>query len=438
LVINSMDIGLIIVLIFINGFFAMSELSIVSSRKSRLQKLASEQRPGAKAAISLHNEPSRFLSTIQIGITSIGILSGAIGEYALASPINDWLMQIPYLAPYAKGIALASTVILITYLSVVIGELVPKRLALQSPEVIALKIARPMIWLAKLVSPMVWLLSSSSNVLLRLFGMHRKKDTSVTNEEINLLMQLGAEAGVFHESEGQIVSNVLKLDEQRVGIIMTPRNEVFALDLDDSEAELLNKVIQCPYSKAVICRNGLENVLGILHRSDLLKPALEGAKPDIEKALRPPLYIPDSMTVTHLLENFRKARTEFALIVDEYGDMQGIVTLNDVLSVIVGEFPSEASELDPEIVQRSDGSWLVDGGITMARLKTMLNINSNFPGEEANVYNTLGGFVVFHLERIPSVAEHFEYAGWRFEVVDMDKARVDKILMARQKNISDS
>jgi len=433
-----MDIGLIIVLIFINGFFAMSELSIVSSRKSRLQKLASEQRPGAKAAISLHNEPSRFLSTIQIGITSIGILSGAIGEYALASPINDWLMQIPYLAPYAKGIALASTVILITYLSVVIGELVPKRLALQSPEVIALKIARPMIWLAKLVSPMVWLLSSSSNVLLRLFGMHRKKDTSVTNEEINLLMQLGAEAGVFHESEGQIVSNVLKLDEQRVGIIMTPRNEVFALDLDDSEAELLNKVIQCPYSKAVICRNGLENVLGILHRSDLLKPALEGAKPDIEKALRPPLYIPDSMTVTHLLENFRKARTEFALIVDEYGDMQGIVTLNDVLSVIVGEFPSEASELDPEIVQRSDGSWLVDGGITMARLKTMLDINSNFPGEEANVYNTLGGFVVFHLERIPTVAEHFEYAGWRFEVVDMDKARVDKILMARQKNISDS
>ena len=436
--INSIDIGLIIVLIFINGFFAMSELSIVSSRKSRLQKLASEQRPGAKAAISLHNEPSRFLSTIQVGITSIGILSGAIGEYALAIPINDWLMQIPYLAPYAKGIALASTVILITYLSVVIGELVPKQLALHSPEAIALKIARPMTWLAKLVSPMVWLLSSSSNVLLRLFGMHRKKETSVTNEEINLLMQLGAEAGVFHESEGQIVSNVLKLDEQRVGVIMTPRKDVFVLDLNDSEAELLNKIIQCPYSRAVICRNGLENVIGILQRSDLLKPALEGAKPDIEKVLRPPLYIPDTMTLTHLLENFRKARTEFALIVDEYGELQGIVTLTDVLSAIVGEFPSEASELDPEIVQRSDGSWLVDGGITMARLKAMLDIYSNFPDEEANIYNTLGGFVVFHLERIPSEAEYFEYAGWRFEVVDMDKARVDKILIARQKNKSDS
>jgi putative hemolysin len=438
LAINSIDVGLIIVLIFINGFFAMSELSIVSSRKSRLQKLDSEQRPGAKAAISLHNEPSRFLSTIQVGITSIGILSGAIGEYALAIPINEWLLQIPYLAPYAKGIALASTVILITYLSVVIGELVPKRLALHSPEVIALKIARPMIGLSKLVSPMVWLLSSSSNVLLRLFGMHRKKDNSVTNEEINLLMKLGAEAGVFHESEGQIVSNVLKMDEQLVGIIMTPRKEVFVLDLNDSEAELLNKIIQCPYQRVVICRDGLENVIGILQRSDLLKQALEGAKPDIEKVLRPPLYIPETMTLTHLMENFRKARTEFALIVDEYGELQGIVTITDVLSAIVGEFPSEASELDPEIVQRSDGSWLVDGGITMARVKAMLDINSNFPGEEANIYNTLGGFVVFHLERIPCEAEQFEYAGWLFEVVDMDKARVDKVLIARHKHQSAS
>lgn len=429
-----MDIGLIIVLIIINGFFAMSELSIVSSRKTRLQKLASEQRSGAQAAISLHDEPSRFLSTIQVGITSVGILSGAIGEYALAVPINEWLMQIPYFAPYAKGLALASTVIVITFFSVVIGELVPKRLALHSPEAIALRIARPMTWLAKLVSPMVWLLSASSNVLLRLFGMHRKKETSVTNEEINLLMQLGSEAGVFHESEGQIVSNVLKLDEQRVGVIMTPRKEVFALDLNDSEAELLNKIIQCPYQRVVICKNGLDNVIGILQRSDLLKSAFEGVKPDIEKVLRPPLYIPDAMTLTHLLENFRKARTEFALIVDEYGEMQGIVTLSDVLSAIVGKFPSEDSELDLEIVQRNDGSWLVDGGITIARLKAMLDININFPGEKANRYNTLGGFVVFYLERIPSVAEHFEYAGWRFEVVDMDKARVDKTLITRQKD----
>ncbi len=431
-----MDIGLIIVLIIINGFFAMSELSIISSRKTRLQKLASEQRSGAQAAISLHSEPSRFLSTIQVGITSVGILTGAIGEYALAVPINERLMQIPYLAPYAKSLALASTVIVITFFSVVIGELVPKRLALHSPETIALRIARPMTWLAKLVSPVVWLLSSSSNVLLRLFGMHRKKETSVTNEEINLLMQMGAEAGVFHESEGQIVSNVLKLDEQRVGIIMTPKKEVFALDLNDSEAELLNKIIQCPYQRVVICKNGLDNVIGILQRSDLLKSAFEGAKPDIEKVLRLPLYIPDAMTLPHLLENFRKVRTEFALIVDEYGEMQGIVTLSDVLSAIIGEFPSEGSELDPEIVQRSDGSWLVDGGITMARLKAMLDINSNFPGEEANIYNTLGGFVVFYLERIPSVAEHFEYAGWRFEVVDMDKARVDKILISQQQGRS--
>lgn len=432
-----MDIGIIIVLILINGFFAMSELSIVSSRKTRLQKLSDERQPGAQTAMSLHNDPSRFLSTIQIGITSIGILSGAIGEYALAIPINDWLMQLPYLPPYAKGISLASTVILITLLSVIIGELVPKRIALQNPEPIALLIARPMDVLSKLASPLVWLLSSLSNVLLRLLGIHRKKDSVVSNEEINMLMQLGAEAGVFHESEGQIVSNVLKLDEQCVGVIMTPKKEVFTLDLNDSEADLFNKIIQCPYSKIVVCRNGLQNLVGILQRIDLLQPAFDGVKPDIEKILHPPLYIPDTMTLTRLLENFRKARTEFALVVDEYGEMQGVATLNDVLYAIVGDFPIEGTEIDPEIVQRSDGSWLVDGGISMARLKAALNIHVTFPGEEARIFNTLGGFVAFHLEKVPSIAEQFDYAGWLFEIVDMDKARVDKILMVKQNDPAD-
>lgn len=426
------DILLILMLIVINGLFAMSEIAIVSSRKARLQQLESEQRKGAKAAILLHNEPSRFFSTVQVGITAVGILSGAIGENALTVPIHEMLMRIAFIAPYAQGIALTLTVIVITYLSVVIGELVPKHLAMRSPENIALSIARPMTWLAKLASPLVWLLSSSSHLLLLILGLYRREESSITNEEIKIMMQQGAEAGIFHESEEQIVANVLKLDEQRVGAIMTPRNEIFYIDLNDTHDNILTRIIECHYSQVVICKNGLENAVGILQRSDLLKPVLNGTEFNIENVMHLPLYIPDIMTIPHLLDNFRKARTQFAIIVNEYGEMKGIVTLNDVLTAIVGDFPSEDRLYDPEIVQRDDGSWLVDGGISISRLKVILNINSSFPGEQSNNYNTLGGFIMSYLERIPNVAEHFEYADWRYEIVDMDQNRIDKVLMTGQ------
>lgn len=242
-----MDIIFIFVLIVINGIFAMSEIAIVSSRKARLHKLDSENRKGAKSAILLHDKPSHFFSTIQVGITSVGILSGAIGENAFTIPLHEMLVPIPYVTPYAEGISLTLTVIIISYFSVVIGELVPKRLAMRSPETIALIIAPPMTLLAKLASPLVWLLSSSSNLLLWIFGMHRQKETSVTNEEIKIMMQQGAEAGVFHESEQQIVANVLKLDEQRVGTIMTQQMKIYFIDLNDTEDSIFNKIIHCHY-----------------------------------------------------------------------------------------------------------------------------------------------------------------------------------------------
>lgn len=360
--INFVDITLIFMLIVLNGLFAMSEIAIVSARKARLQQLESEQRKGAQAAILLHNQPSRFFSTVQVGITSVGILSGAIGENALTITIHEMLIRIPSIAHYAQGIALTVTVLVITYLSVVIGELVPKQLAMRSPETISLLIARPMTWLSKLASPLVWLLSSSSHFFLLILGM---------------------------QGQEEIVANVLKLDEQRVGAIMTARNEVFYIDLNDTYDNILNKLIECHYSQVVICKNGLENTTGILQRSDLLKPALSGAAFCIENVLRLPLYIPDFMTIPHLLDNFRKARTQFAIIVNEYGEMVGIVTLNDVLSAIVGDFPSEDTLADPEIVQRADGSWLVDGGISIVRLKALLHINTPFQGEQYNHYNTL-------------------------------------------------
>lgn len=429
---HAMDIRLILILILIviNGIFAMSEIAVVSSRKARLQKLAAERRLGADAALKLHDEPARFLSTVQVGITSVGILSGALGEEALTEPLYQQLSQFRDLAPYAETIALVLTVVLITYFSVVVGELVPKSLALLFPETIAVVIARPMRGLAVIASPVVWLLSSSSNLLLRLMGAHRPKQASVTDEEIKLLMEIGSETGVFHASESKLVANVMRLDDQRVGSIMTPLKEIFAIDLAEEDSGVRDKIANSSYSRVVICRNGMENVLGILHRGDLVKMVLSGSEINIETALRPPLYVPDSMTLTHLLEYFREVGADFALIVNEYGDLQGLVTLGDLLAAIVGDLPAAESELDPGIVRRDDGSWLVDGGLSMTRLKSVAGMNGLFPGESAKAYNTVGGFILFYLERVPRVADSFEYGGWHFEVVDIDGTRIDKVLIS--------
>jgi putative hemolysin len=281
-----------------------------------------------------------------------------------------------------------------------------------------------------IASPVVWLLSSSSNLLLRIMGAHRPRQASVTGEEINLLMEIGSETGVFHASESKLVANVMRLDEQRVVSIMTPRKEIFAVDLAEEDNKVRDKIATSSHSRMVICRNSLENVLGILHRGDLVKMVMSGSEFNIETTLRPPLYVPDSMTLTHLLEYFREIRADFALIVNEYGDLKGLVTLSDVLATIVGDFPTAESELDPDIVQRADGSWLVDGGLSMTRLKSVVGMNCLFPGESTKAYNTLGGFILFHLERVPRVAENFEYDGWCFEVVDIDGTRIDKVLIS--------
>jgi len=426
-----MDIALLLLLILINGVFAMSEIAVVSSRKARLQRLADDGSPGAQSALVLHNEPSNFLSTIQVGITSIGILSGAIGESALADPLAAWLGGFALIAPYAKAIALTIVVIVLTYVTVVVGELVPKRLGLLAPEGIASLIARPMNLLSRLTRPLVLLLSSSSSFVLRILGARRKDEPPVTDEEINVLMEQGAEAGVFHESEQEIVSNVLRLDEQRISAIMTHRSDLYFIDLDDAEDEIRQRIADSPYERIVACRDGLDHIAGILRTSDLLNPALNGLPLNIEAALRAPLYVPESVSTTQLLESFRKTRMQFALIVNEYGDLEGVVTLTDVLTSIVGDMPSADSPDELDVVQREDGSWLVDGGVTIERLKSALAIEETLPGEEENGFNTLGGFVMHMLRRIPAVTDHFEWNSLRFEVMDMDKNRVDKVLVSR-------
>ncbi|MBU1777360.1 MAG: hemolysin family protein [Gammaproteobacteria bacterium] len=425
-----MDIVLLLFLILLNGFFAMSEIAVVSARKARLQKLADDDSPGAQSALELSNEPSTFLSTVQVGITSVGILSGAIGETALADPLTVWLADFALLEPYARGIAITIVVAGLTYFSVVIGELVPKQLGLLAPEKTASLIAAPMNLLSRITRPAVWLLSASSSSLLRLMGAVRQGEPPVTDEEIKVLMEQGSEAGVFHESEQAIVSNVLRLDEQRIGAIMTHRNDIYVLDLDEPEAEIRNRIAESPYTRVVVCRDGLDHIVGILRTSDLLKDALSGKPIAVEQSLRPPLFVPEGVTTTRLLENFRTSRQQCALVVDEYGELQGLVTLTDVLTSIVGELPSSDEQEEQDVVVRADGSWLLDGSITIERLKDVLATNADLPGEEENAFNTLGGFVMYVLGNIPKAADYFEVAGFRFEVMDMDKNRVDKVLVS--------
>ncbi len=426
-----MEMLLLLFLILLNGVLAMSEIAVVSSRKARLQKLADNNVNGAHSALALNDEPSTFLSTIQVGITTIGILSGAIGEAVLVDPLSIWLDGFSLLAPYAHTISLTVVVAGLTYFAVVVGELVPKQLGLMAPERIAAFIAPLMNMLARVAYPLVWLLARSSAFLLRATGVRRTVEPPVTDDEIRMLMGLGAKAGVFHVSERAIVSNVLRLDVQHIGVIMTHRSEIYALDLDDTEQELRKRIAECPYTRVVVCRGGLANIIGVLRTPDVLKDALVGTPLSVEKALRKPLYVPEGVSVTHLLENFRKTRRQFALVVDEYGELQGMVTLTDVMIAIVGDVPSSDINAEQDIVVRKDHSWLIDGGVTIERMKAELGIEALLPGEEGNAFNTLGGLMMHVLDRIPVEADVFDAAGFRFEVVDMDKNRVDKVLVNR-------
>lgn len=424
-------IAIIFLLIILNGILSMSEIAVLASRKARLQNLADNNSPGAQSALALHNEPSIFLSTIQVGITTVGILSGAIGESALSNPLAAWLASLGLSEDYARGTSMTVVVTGLAYFSVVIGELVPKQLALLAPEKISSLIAPPMNMLARLSRPLVWLLSTSSTSLLKLMGAVRKDTSPVTNEEIRVLMEQGAQAGVFHESEQAIVSNVLRLDEQRIAEIMTHRNDIYMLDLSKPEAEIRNRIAESPYSRIVVCRKGPDHIEGILRTADILKAVMSGKPLEIEQSMRPALYVPEGVSTTHLLEKFRKSRQQIALIVDEYGELQGLVTLTDVLTSIVGDVPTSDIHEEEDIVMRADGSWLIDGSVTITRMKSVLEIDAELPGEEENAFNTLGGFVMHTLARIPSVRDNFDSAGCHFEVVDMDKNRVDKVLVTR-------
>jgi putative hemolysin len=426
------DILIIIGLILINGLFAMSEIAVVSSKRLRLQKMAENGSRGAKAAIDLAESPSRFLSTIQVGITLIGIFNGAFGEAALVDRLEPYLAAVPGVGAYSREVALGIVVIGITFSSLILGELVPKRIAMQYPEAVASLIAAPMQWLSRIMGPFVKILTLTTDFALRLLGLHNKKEDVITEEEIAGMLKEGTAAGVFEKTEHEIVSRALRLDDQPVAALMTPRMDVHYIDLDDSlEANML-KIADSPYNRFPVCKGDLSHIIGVVHSGHLFEQSIRNQPIDIAAAVQPPLFVPETISAMKLLENLKQSRVEIALIIDEYGEFEGIVTLSDLLGALVGDMAVIDEEQEADAVQREDGSWLIDGGISFDRFRDLLETDVRFPEEASGNYHTLAGFVMTFLGHIPKISEHFEWENYRIEVMDMDRNRIDKLLVSKR------
>jgi putative hemolysin len=426
----ALDLLVLAILFVLNGVFAMSEMAIASSRKTRLQQWAEEGNPNASVALQLAENPNRFLATVQIGITLIGIITGFFGGAALSEPVAQQLRRIPQLAPYSATIAVLLVVGLVTYLSLVIGELVPKRLALQNPERLAMMVARPMNTLSRIASPIVQLLGASSELILRLLGVRHAEDPPITEEEIERLLQEGAAAGVFAPAEHELVEGIFDLGEREVRELMTPRYRLVALDVEDPIEVNVQKMVESPHQTFPVYEGELDRLIGIVPVKKLWASSLAGEPMDLRAMAEPALIVPESMAALEVLERFRDRPQNAAMVVDEYGGIQGLLSLHDLMEAITGDLisPQEGAE---EAVQRADGSWLLDGALPAHEVRELLGINS-LPGEETGNYETLGGFVMAQLGRIPAVGDATDWDGYRFEVVDMDGRRVDKVLAERE------
>ncbi|NJO40388.1 MAG: HlyC/CorC family transporter [Cyanobacteria bacterium CRU_2_1] len=424
----TFEILLIILLIVANGIFSGSEIAIVSARKVRLEQLAKRGNTKARAALKLANSPNDFLSAVQIGITLIGILSGAVGGATLASRLEVLLGQVSALAPYREPLSIVIVVGIITYLSLVIGELVPKRIALSNPEQIACTMAKPMRLLAKITSPAVRLLGVSTDAILKLLGIRPSEEQLVTEEEIKVFIEQGARAGLFEVAEQEIVSRVFRLDDRTIRSLMTPRVEIDWLDVNAPLEENQREILASSHSRFPVGQETLDRCLGIVSVKDFLSAYLSGEPIDFRKILQSPLFVHENIPVLDVLGTFRQTGKQMALITDEYGGIEGLVTLNDLIAAIVGNLQDASSGDDPQIVQREDGSWLLDGLLSTDDLKDLLQRDS-LPLEEDGDYHTLGGLVMTFFRRVPRSGDHFETEGLRFEVMDMDGNRVDKVLV---------
>lgn len=430
-----MDLLVILILILLNGVCAMAELAVVSSKRVRLDTLAGQGSQGARTAIELADQPSAFLSTVQVGITVISIFNGAFGEASLVARLSPKLEAIPALAQYARPLALALVVAGITFFSIVLGELVPKRLAMRHPEAIAALVARPMRALSVLMTPFVKILSLTTDLVTRLLGMHKDERSGPTPEEISGILKEGSEAGVLERTESDIAQRAVRLDDVRLPSIMTPRIDVVFIDLLDAPADNLARIAASPYSRFPVCRGDSSQVLGIVNAADLFEQAVRQGglqAVDIAAALTQPVYVPASNSAMGLLDLLRERHAEVALVIDEHGQVQGMVTLIDLMEALVGGLDAGQDE---DAVQREDGSWLIDGALSLQRCRELLEPQSSeplrFPDEERGEFQTVAGFVLHQLGHLPEATDYVDACGFHFEVVDMDRRRIDRVLVSK-------
>ena len=427
----SSELIIIFLLLLGNGVLAMAEIAVISARKARLKQLADNGNASARRALDTANEPARFLSTVQVGITLVGVLAGAFGGANIADTLAVWLGNFAVLAPYARPVAFGAVVVAITLASVVIGELVPKRIGLHWPERIAMLLTGPIHGLSRLVAPLINLLTGLTNLVLMPFGMAEKpKDSPVSDEEVNIMIAEGLHAGVFNQAETEMVAGVLELDKLEITALMTPRPKIVFLNIEDPEETNWRKIITSGHSHFPVYHGNRDQVVGMVSVKSIWANSAFGLTTHLKNLLVPPVVVPEAMMAIALLEQFKKSGQHIALVTDEFGSIQGLITLMDVLEAIVGDIPQRGQRSGPEVRQREDGSWLIDATLSTAELKTMLKL-SELPHEEKVDFQTLGGFVMTHFGRIPRAGDYFDLGGWRFEVVDMDRHRVDKVLLGK-------
>lgn len=421
------EIGIVLALIMANGVFATAEMAFVAAKKVRLRKLADAGNGGARVAVELAASPTRFLSTVQVGITLVGIVAGVFGGATLAEHLARVLETVPWLTAYARPVSLVVVIALITFLSLVVGELAPKRLALGNPETITIHLARPMKWLSVITSPLITLLANATDMLLDLFGVRKQEEPTVTEEEIRMMIEQGHHAGVFHKAEIEMVSGVMRLDQEKVSNLMTPRARIIWLNAADSDEVNWRKIVASSHTYFPVFERNRDNVIGLVSVKSIYANLAAGLPAPLRDLLTPPLVVPESMSGIKLLETFKQSGKHLALVTDEFGNFSGLVTLIDVLEAIVGSLPGER-ERKTQCQRRQDGSWLVDAMMDIEEFKRTTGIGP-LPGDAAGTFQSLSGFIMAQLGRVPEEGEHFDAANHRFEVVDMDRHRIDKVLV---------
>jgi putative hemolysin len=422
------EIIIVLALFLLNGFFAMAELAIVSSRRAHLERLAKEGRPGAQVALALANDPARMLAAVQIGFTTTATLAGIFSGATLAERFEELLRLVPLVATYSKPLSIVVVTMGVTYTALIVGELAPKHIALNNPEPIAIRVARPLALIARAAAPLIWLLNASTRLLLRLLRLRPHFERNLTEEDIHYLVAEGARLGVIHTVERDMIEGVLDLADSPVRTIMTPRPRVQWVDLNSPKEQILSRVRSCPHAQLLVSRGSIDEVVGMVRKQDLIDQVLDGRSPDVEQVTRPPLIVHESTAILRTLDLFRKTPVHAAIVVDEFGALQGIVTRTDLLETVAGDLPKIDAPARPKVTQREDGSYLIDASVPFSEVMQLVGAREAPEGD----YVTLAGFILSQLHELPKPGDHVVWAGWRFEVVDIDGRRIDMILAQRQ------